>query len=385
MSSGSQAVIHAVLVGAGHAHLHLLHQSARLRRAGVRLTLIAPSRFHYSGLATAVLSGALPPQGALIDVAALTRATGVAYRPGRVASIDRAGRRVILESGESLQFDAASLNIGSEAAAPAAIQPEPGVWSAKPLDRLFALRAALEAAARRGCGPQTVVVAGGGQTGYEVAAAAAGLMRRLGLPTHVFLVSRHAPSWGPPAALHRLNQVLADRGVTIIRASVVARGDDHCRLADGQRLPCDQLIWASGLRPPELISTLALPLSPDSRLRVTPSLCSIADQTIFGVGDCAVLDHAPRPAAGVFGVRAAPVLLNNLAALADGRPQRSFDPQRTWLSIMDLGDERGLAIRGRLWSLGRPALRLKRYLDLGFVRRMRAPVPTEKDSPHGLS
>lgn len=320
----------------------------------------------------------------MIDVAALARTTGVDYRPGRVTSIDRTRRRVVLESGESLQFDAASLNIGSEASPPAAILPEAGIWSVKPLDRLLALRTALEAAVRRGSGPQTVVVAGGGQTGYEVAAAAAGLMSRLGLPSHVFLASRGAPSWGPPEALRRLNQVLVDRGVTIVRASVVERGADYCRLADGERLPCDHLIWATGLRPPPLIAGLALPLSRDSRLRVTPSLCSIGDEAIFGVGDCAVLDHAPRPTAGVFGVRAAPVLLNNLAALADGRPVRRFNPQRAWLSIMDLGDGQGLAIRGGLWSLGRPALRLKRYLDLGFVRRMRAPAFPGRDSPHDL-
>lgn len=382
MSAADPARVHAVLVGAGHAHLHLLHQSARLRRAGVRLTLVAPRKFHYSGLVTGVLSGALAPEAAVIDIAALARTTGVDYRPGRVTAIDRVGRRLLLDSGETLPFDAVSLNIGSEAPSSVTSRPEAVVWSVKPLERLFALRDTLEAAVRRGSGPQTVVVAGGGQTGFEVAAAVTGLLDRIGLPPHVFLASRGAPDWGPPEALRRLHRVLADRGVTIIEASVVDRGPDHCRLSDGQRLPCDHLVWAAGLRPPPLIEALDLPLSADSRLRVTPSLRSIEDEAIFGVGDCAVLDHAPRPTAGVFGVRAAPVLLNNLAALADGRPVRRFNPQRTWLSILDLGDDRGLAIRGSFWSLGSPALRLKRYLDLGFVRRMRAPVPAELESPH---
>lgn len=373
-----------MLVGAGHAHLHLLHQSALLRRAGVRVTLVAPRTFHYSGLATGVLSGVLAPEAAAIDIAALARFAGVDYRPGRVAAIDRAERRLLLDNGETLSFDAVSLNIGSEASARVTKRPEAGEWSVKPLDRLFALRDAIEDSVRQGSSPPTVVVAGGGQTGYEVAAAIAGLLGRLGLPSHVFLAVRGAPVWGPPAALRRLHQLLTDRGVTVLQASVAGRGADYCRLSDGQRLPCDHLVWATGLRPPSLISALGLPLSTDSRLRVTPALRSIADETIFGVGDCAVLDHAPRPTAGVFGVRAAPVLLNNLAALADGRPVRRFDPQRTWLSIMDLGDDRGLAIRGGLWSLGRPALRLKRYLDLGFVRRMRAPAPAEKDIPHDL-
>ncbi len=384
MRSAAQSKLHAVLVGAGHAHLHLLHRSDQLRRLGVRLTLIAPRQFYYSGLASGVLSGALPREAAMIDIAALARATGVEYRPDLVTALDPSTRSLLLASGESLGFDVVSFNVGSEASIPAELRAEPGVWTVKPLDRLLALRDELEASLSQGAAPPSVVVAGGGQTGFEVAAAVAGLLRRLGLPPQVTLASKDTPKWGPAGAISRLQKVLADQGVVFVKASVLERGPGHCRLSDGQQLPCDHLVWAGGLRPPTLISELGLPLSPDGRLRVTPSLCSVADETIFGVGDCAVLDHAPRPAVGVFGVRAAPVLFNNLAALADGRPVRRFDPQGRWLSIMDLGNEQGLAIRGRFWWLGRLALRAKRYLDLGFVQRMRASVPAEMDRPNDL-
>ena len=82
-----------------------------------------------------------------------------------------------------------------------------------------------------------------------------------------------------------------------------------------------------------------------------------------------MMDAAPRPPAGVFGVRAAPILLHNLLA-ARGGARLPYRPQRRWLSIMDLGDRTGLAVRGRVWWLGRSALWLKRRLDLGFVRRL---------------
>jgi len=87
------------------------------------------------------------------------------------------------------------------------------------------------------------------------------------------------------------------------------------------------------------------------------------------VGDCSVMDAAPRPPSGVFGVRAAPILLHNLLA-ARGGARLPYRPQRRWLSIMDLGDRTGLAVRGRIWWLGRSALWLKRRLDVGFVRRL---------------
>lgn len=382
MTAGRRPV-RVALVGAGHAHLHLVRRSARLRDAGVDPVLIAPARFYYSGLASGVLSGALTPADAAIDIAALARAAGIDYRTDPVVGIDRPGRRLVLGSGESVTFDAASFNIGSAAVDPVGAERVGGQWGVKPLSQLFELRAALEGAMiARGETP-TVVVVGGGQSGFEIAGAVTGLMERRRHRPRVFLVVQGYPSWAPPAALRRLRQNLASRGVTIVGGILVERNPGSCRLADGQRLPCDHLVLATGLEPPALIGDLDLPLARDGRLRLGPALCSIADDAIFGVGDCAVMDAEPRPAAGVFGVRAGPILLNNLAALGDGRPLRAYHPQKRWLSIMDLGDGRGLAMRGHLWSLGRPALRLKRSLDLSFIRRMRAPLSHAKDGPHG--
>ena len=60
-----------VLVGAGHAHLHLLQHADTLRRAGYRITLVAPSRFWYSGMAARLLSGA-PRTECSLDIASLS-------------------------------------------------------------------------------------------------------------------------------------------------------------------------------------------------------------------------------------------------------------------------------------------------------------------------
>ena len=143
-------------------------------------------------------------------------------------------------------------------------------------------------------------------------------------------------------------------------------------MADDTVRPCYHLVLATGLNAATLIADLALPLDEDVRLRVSPALQSVSDPAIFAVGDCAVIDGHVRPAAGVLGVRAAPVLLDNIIALGSGQPIELYRPQSRWLAIMDLGDGRGLATRGGLWSLGRVALWLKRRLDLDFIRRMRA-------------
>lgn len=365
----SRGGFRVALVGAGHGHLHLLRKVETLRRAGVEPVLVAPQSFHYSGLTTGVLSGALDRREAEVDVSALAARAGVEHHIGEATSIDLEHRRLGLSGGETLGFDIVSLNVGSVTRDPRQLAGHPGVWAAKPLSQLFQLREVLEEAFRRGIASH-IVVAGGGQSGFEIAAAAMGLAERHGLEPVVFLVAPVEPTWAPKAAISHLTRSLQRRGVVFMKAEVVAREADSCLLSNGERLSCGLLVLASGLEAPPIVRSLGLPMSADGRLRVSPTLQSIADPAVYAVGDCCLVEGAPRPAAGVFGVRAAPILLRNIARRGEGPPVR-YRPQTRWLSVMDLGDGTGMAVRGRAWWSGPSALWLKRELDLRFVRRVR--------------
>lgn len=332
--------------------------------------LVAPRWFHYSGLATGVLSGALNPMAAQVDVAALAARHGVEHRIGEVSSVDLEHRTLTLGDGAALGFDLVSFNVGSVIRDPRRLADQPGVWTAKPLEQLLQFRERLQEAFRLEDAPVSIVVAGGGQSGFEIAAAVAGLAERHRIGAMVVLVGSVDSAWAPPAAISRLTRSLQRRGVVLVKAEVVAREDGGCLLSTGERLPCGFLVLASGLKAPPIVRDLGLPLSHDGRLRVRPTLQSAAHPAVYAVGDCCVLDDEPRPPAGIFGVRAGRILLSNLTAATRGAAPARFRPQRRWLSVMDLGDGTGLAVRGRAWWLGRSALRLKRRLDIRFVRRL---------------
>lgn len=362
-----------LLAGAGHAHLGLLRHAPRLRAAGVDLSLISPPQFHYSGLATGILSGALAPDAGEIDVARLAADTGVAFHPSEVTAIDRDGGQIILEDGTTLPWDAVSLNIGSRTADPHGLGAAANVWSVKPLSHLLDLGRWLQAELARTSRCPALVVVGTGQAGIEVTAALIGRCERSGVAPRVTLVGPPpGGAWAPPAAIRAVVAAIERRGATVMDGTVVSRGERDCRLASGQEMECDALILATGLVAPQMLGGHGLSVDPDGRLLTLPTLQTTDDARIFATGDCALVASDPRPCAGVFSVRASPVLARNLAALARGRPLEAFRPQTTWLSIMDLGDETGLALRGRAWWLGRLPLRLKRRLDLGFVTRARA-------------
>lgn len=365
-----------VLVGAGHAHLHLLKRAGALRTAGLNVTLVAPAEFHYSGLASGVLSGALPAAAGRIDVAALAASHQVEHLQTTVEGVDLSARTVQPARGAALTFDLVSFNVGSTVRDPMGLIGAPEVWPVKPLARLLDLKARLEGMLESEGRAPRIVVAGGGQTGFEIAAALAGLCARHGRPADVTIISRTPPRWAPAAALSNLRRHLKDRGIAVLSGEVVDREPGRCHLADGGALPCDVLVLASGLVAPPLISALGLPVDGSGRLRVTPALHALDDPCVFAAGDCAVVEGAPRPPVGVFGVRAAPILADNLIARAQSAQMRAYQPQRRWLSITDLGDETGLAQRGRFWWRGRTALWLKRRLDLDFIAAARAIRPS---------
>lgn len=79
--------------------------------------------------------------------------------------------------------------------------------------------------------------------------------------------------------------------------------------------------------------------------------------------------HAPRPKAGVFAVRQAPVLLHNLRAALTGGDLRSYQPQRDYLKLISTGDKAAVADKFGLRAGGPWLWRLKDRIDRKFMAR----------------
>lgn len=347
-----------LLVGAGHAHLHLLQHADRLAGAGYAVTVVAPRRFDYSGVASAVATGGRGADEGSVDVAALAARGGVTHRDATVAAVDPAAREVSLDDGERLGWDRLCLNLGSVTALPTGVRPGPRVLPVKPLHRLHDLRRHLaDPPAGRG---HRVTVLGGGPSGVELAGrlAARDDVARVRLLEHG---PRLLPGL-PRRAGRRVADLLAGRGVDVrTGAGVDALDDEHTVLADGSRLAHDLALVATGLVPPPLVRDA--PLGGPRGVPVRGTLRHRDHDDVHAVGDCADFLPRPLPRVGVHGVRQAPVLLDALLAGADGRPAPVYRPQRQALAVLDLGGGTALAVRGRWWWLGPAALAVKHRID----------------------
>ena len=106
---------HLVLAGAGHAHLHPIHQLPYFLKANCRVTVVSPATHHYySGMGPGLLGGMYRMHHARFNVRALTERGGAAFVRDRVVGIDPGASVLHLESGDHLSYDLVSFNIGSK-------------------------------------------------------------------------------------------------------------------------------------------------------------------------------------------------------------------------------------------------------------------------------
>lgn len=366
-----------VLIGAGHAHLHVAAHAAELARAGGRLVLVEPGNFWYSGLATGMLAGQYDAHTDQVDPASLVARGGGELIRDRLARVDVARRMVILASGNTLKYDLLSLNVGSEVHTRGIACAEQDATGVKPISNLWRLRKELERRFRPPVSqPVRVVVVGGGPTGCEVAACIDSLARRRGAGVQLTLVSRadRLLAGLPGGASRRMAGALERRGIALVPSTSVQEIDDGAVVAsDGRRLHADLVVLATGLAAHSTVRQLDLPTDAEG-LCVRATLQSTADERVFATGDCASLEGHRLPKLGVFGVRQAPVLLHNLSALLHGDDLRPYRPQRRYLMILNLGCGRALAVYGPAHWLGRLSFWFKDRIDRRFLRRYPQPA-----------
>jgi pyridine nucleotide-disulfide oxidoreductase family protein len=358
-----------VLLGGGHAHLHVLQDLARTPLASVRVVLVSPhGTLSYSGMVPGVVAGLYPPAACTIPLARLAASAGVTHRLRLAVGLDAAARRLWLDDGSNLHYDLLSVDTGG--------RQDPQALPGAAEHALFVrpLGAFVEQLATRldrvgGEAPRWVVI-GGGAAGFELAMA----LRhrpppRPGRPCFVTLVAGGAPLLVgyPPGVVRRAERALSGAGVEVLRLRALAVGADAVEFPGGLLRGCDGCAIATGVTGPSWLAGSGLALDDQGFVRTGPTLQSVSHPDVLAAGDVATRVDVASPRSGVHAVRSGPALARNLRLLlAGGQPMPYLPPGRT-LNLLSCGDRRAIVSYGGGAAEGRWAWCWKDRIDRAFV------------------
>lgn len=349
-----------ILVGAGHVHQRLITQEAGWTASADRIVLIAPSSFRYGGAVTPMLAGHCDPARLRQSAQAVCQAAGVEYARQRVVGIEPRARRLWLGCGESMAFDAISLNVG-HARLPqgwlAMDRPDgaPRLWSGISMSELARCRQAL-VAERAGA---EVAVVGATQRAVEIAAGLSAAADLPDLRITLYLPASRAPGTAAARTAGRIARLLIARGVDIVTHTGIAAVAAQSVIShDGRRFRADHVIWAGESCAAAL--TLAAGRARDDRQRlvVDRRLSTGRGLDYLASGGCASLDGRVGLDPGD-SARQASVLAHNLVAGQSAQAIRRYKlapPQ----GAIDLGQGVG-AVWRRGWHW--PSRRLPRRIE----------------------
>jgi len=380
-----------VLIGGGHAHALVLRKWGMNPLAGARLTLINPApTAPYSGMLPGHIAGHYGREDLDIDLVKLARFARARLILAPATGIDAHAGVVSIKGRAPVAYDVASIDVGIHTEMPDIPGFLEHATGAKPLD-LYARRwRHFLADVREGKTPPTVAVIGGGVAGAELALAMAYALKNITAKAHVTIVEATETLTGTGIAARRhLLQAVARAGVTLRGgAGIKTISGGEITFSDNSILRADFIVGAAGASPHGWITTSDLPLK-NGFIRVNKDLRVEGVPNLFAVGDCAHMSHAPRPKAGVFAVRAAPVLGDNLRALLSGGKTRAFHPQKTYLKLISLGGKSALAEKLGVAVSGPFLWRWKNRIDQKFMAKFRdlpemTPPPLPDEAALGL-
>jgi len=326
-----------VLVGGGHTHALVLRKWGMNPLVGVRLTVINPGpTAPYSGMLPGFVAGHYTRDELDIDLVKLCRFAGARLILGAADGVDRAAKTVSVAGRPPIAFDVLSIDVGITSAMPALSGFADNGTPAKPLGPFASKWEHYRSTAKT---PKVAVI-GGGVAGAELAMA---MRHSLDADATVHLIDRDdvLGDLGTTARA-KMRAALDSNDVQVVEQADVARVDQMgVQLGDGRHITAGFVTGAAGAKPQDWQADIGVTLH-DGFITIGPTLQS-SDPAIFAVGDCAHMAANPRPKAGVFAVRQAPVLTHNLRAILSGGDLQSYTPQGDYLKLISLGKKSALA------------------------------------------
>ena len=360
-----------VLIGGGHTHALVLNSLKAKALEHAKVTVINPGKTApYSGMLPGFVAGHYNRKQLDIDLQQLSDKAGAILVDGKATSMDTENKLIYLEDGSRITYDLASVDVGITSHMKSLAGFADHAIPAKPLGD-FAIR---WEAYRSSAGPKHVAVIGGGIAGAELAMAMAYALKPDKDDVSVKLLDRSqilsANSSRTQKCVRR--KLIANKVLVLENVNVTTVTSSGVVLADGTSIEANFVVGAAGATPHAWLKHTDLALD-DGFITVSETL-QTSKSDVFAVGDCANMAFDPRPKAGVYAVRQAPILLQNIRMALNDSPMvdqkmTAYQPQSDYLKLISLGGKQAFGEKMG-WSMsGHLIWRLKDAIDQKFMNQ----------------
>ena len=361
-----------VLIGGGHAHALFLRKWGMNPLPGVQISLISPmAETTYTGMLPGFLAGHYSREEISIDLIKLCRFAGARFIMASVNNIFSIENMVSIKDRASLRYDVASIDIGVTSKLLGPRLSNSNTHSIKPLgdfvDRWVKVKAKI---VNYEISPEIVVI-GGGIGAVEIAMAMAFSLKNSAVREYNITIIDKSNGLNDIRPQTRKAILLALDSFsikTLHHSEVLEITETEVQTKTYPAIASNFTVVAAGASPYEWLKQGDLVLN-NGFVEVDCNLRAVGFSNIFAVGDCAHLAFSPRPKAGVFAVRQAPILFKNICAELLKRPLKNFSPQKNYLKLISLGEKNAISDYWGGSFSGPKIWKIKDKIDKAFMNK----------------
>ena len=344
-SSGPRVVV----LGAGFAGLTAARKLADRLKGRARITLIDRHNYHlFTPMLYQVAGWGLDAHNVTFPIRQITGAKGIHFRRGLVTGIDFDAQSVQLDNGE-VPYDYLVIALGTTTNFFGNEAAEQYAYPLKWLEEGIAIRnrvfdmmeqAILVADPAERQALLTFVVVGGGATGVEAAAALADFLQRVLTTDYqtldpqesrvilIEMLDRLLPQMNEQVGAIALRE-LQKIGVEVwLETTAEEMSSEQVLTEDGRSVNSRTVVWATGVRAPDVVANLDVPHGKGGALRVNEYLQVLGRPRVYAVGDNAAIEDAetgePVPLLAQAATQEGEAVAENVARAIEDRSQLPF-------------------------------------------------------------
>ncbi|WP_394011347.1 FAD-dependent oxidoreductase [Anaerococcus cruorum] len=351
-----------ILAGGGHGHINILKNLIKNPIKDQKIILITDyNRQYYSGMLAGYIEGIYTEEEISFDVPKLCKMANVSYIEQKIISIDKENQRVITEGG-SYSYDYLSINLGSLSKLNFPTDFK-NLTLVKPILNVVKAKNEIINLSKVKASPKITFI-GAGASGVELALSFKAAFPKADIS---IITARDILRNFNQKAKKRFEKLLNENGINVIKNELVVEVRNQKIFTNRNTYNFDHAFVTSGFSGPDVAFDGFMTFG-QNYLGVDENL--LASKNTLAMGDVATIKKYPSmPKAGVYAIREAPILYENLLKLINGDNDfKAYRPQEKYLQIINCGNKKALANYGNFSKYGKISWMIKDKIDRDYMK-----------------